>query len=641
MNRQSTCCMAWPISEVASLHQAMYVAFGSGIEGHCGRVYKDIPFPLPGFASLICPTNPRIDTSIKHHLHLNISDMHGSHSAGLWHPKSNASGDQLQQPASSQDTSLLSQGTPRSQPRLAPLRHVQHVANYEAFWLQRINSVSELPGIFPPHPITADKVAIYIQDELLKPGATSNIKEVIDALDLYRFDHLLDPPYLDYARDFRDVSLRSDVRIRQYEAEAARLPASGKTTTSVGVSEPAKSSIPSSVAPLSTPRITIYDMSKLFMRMLQDDTATLPHSVHANIRERAWVILSRGVAPCLDSRVRLVLWSDLDFHSIAINGCVRRQQTLFILSDNGRMNDDDNKLWIHGAIRHRLAEMCSVGALGFYFYSYFHILKKPPPDFAPDFSEPTGEYGRRKWYLRALFPRDDEDDRKLMSLQHCFDRTRSLHSQVISGAGGESQLKSADYELYNAGRSVLQPPATLINSLFPWINDAEAAYRERLKKFKHRAQDLALVKFLTLLYGLRKVILQDAAVLFLKYPNCNMFKYEPFDSVDFRTFIRQCKVFYREMGKRQAVWKQESLKVVNSPPKPLEEKMRDVLEVFDDIEMDDDTSTLRSSLAAAAAENTSRPNGQAQLPPPRHTRQSIPAKPSSTFTAGFFGEIVR
>ena len=51
-----------------------------------------------------------------------------------------------------------------------------------------------------------------------------------------------------------------------------------------------------------------------------------------------------------------------------------------------------------------------------------------------------------------------------------------------------------------------------------------------------KSVDIALKQFLRLLVWLRRVLLQDCAILFAKYPSCAMFRYPPFDSPTFRKF---------------------------------------------------------------------------------------------------------
>ena len=51
-----------------------------------------------------------------------------------------------------------------------------------------------------------------------------------------------------------------------------------------------------------------------------------------------------------------------------------------------------------------------------------------------------------------------------------------------------------------------------------------------------KSVDIALKQFLRLLIWLRRVLLQDCAILFSKYPSCPMFRYPPFNSPTFRKF---------------------------------------------------------------------------------------------------------
>jgi Centromere DNA-binding protein complex CBF3 subunit, domain 2 len=78
-------------------------------------------------------------------------------------------------------------------------------------------------------------------------------------------------------------------------------------------------------------------------------------------------------------------------------------QALTILSDNAKHNQTGRTDEM-GAFRHRLVQLCPVGALMMLFFTYFHILDAPIPDFRPDFDDPeAGEYGHRDWYGLYLF----------------------------------------------------------------------------------------------------------------------------------------------------------------------------------------------------------------------------------------------
>jgi hypothetical protein len=77
---------------------------------------------------------------------------------------------------------------------------------------------------------------------------------------------------------------------------------------------------------------------------------------------------------------------------------------MICLTNQGKTNKT-GRLDEHGIFRHRHVELCAVGAVGFYFFSHFHILQTAIPDFTPDFDNPKyGEFGHRPWYDRLLFP---------------------------------------------------------------------------------------------------------------------------------------------------------------------------------------------------------------------------------------------
>ncbi len=75
-------------------------------------------------------------------------------------------------------------------------------------------------------------------------------------------------------------------------------------------------------------------------------------------------------------------------------------KALVFLANQGKTNSD-GRIEEHAAFCHHIPELCSVGATGLLFFGYFHVLKKPVPDFIPDFS--VGEYGKREWYQFHVF----------------------------------------------------------------------------------------------------------------------------------------------------------------------------------------------------------------------------------------------
>jgi Centromere DNA-binding protein complex CBF3 subunit, domain 2 len=139
------------------------------------------------------------------------------------------------------------------------------------------------------------------------------------------------------------------------------------------------------------------------------------------IRDRAMLLMSSTFAFRGDS-ARNIQWSDLFSTNVPMDDIslgaqvvvspfplTTRQaadlvlQALAVLSDNAKHNQS-GRIDESGAFRHRLVELCPVGALAMLFFGYFHILDVPVPDFRPDFDDAeAGEYGHRDWYGLYLF----------------------------------------------------------------------------------------------------------------------------------------------------------------------------------------------------------------------------------------------
>lgn len=72
--------------------------------------------------------------------------------------------------------------------------------------------------------------------------------------------------------------------------------------------------------------------------------------------------------------------------------------------------------------------------------------------------------------------------------------------------------------------------------IFPWIEQENAALQQREATLGRAGRDIALKGFLRLLTWLRRVLIQDAAILFVKDPTCPIFGFAPFRSDVFREF---------------------------------------------------------------------------------------------------------
>lgn len=83
---------------------------------------------------------------------------------------------------------------------------------------------------------------------------------------------------------------------------------------------------------------------------------------------------------------------------------------------------------------------------------------------------------------------------------------------------------------------ISDPPPELLRQIYPWIEKEYADFRERRQKLGRIAQDPALQFFLDLLLELRRVLLQDAAILYTRYPGTPIFQHSPLNTQLFRDF---------------------------------------------------------------------------------------------------------
>lgn len=81
----------------------------------------------------------------------------------------------------------------------------------------------------------------------------------------------------------------------------------------------------------------------------------------------------------------------------------------------------------------------------------------------------------------------------------------------------------------------IDPPDEVAKQVFPWIEQEQRALLEREQE-NHFARDIALRQYLTTMVWLRRVLIQDAAVLFTQNLLAVIFTHGPFRSQSFRDF---------------------------------------------------------------------------------------------------------
>ncbi|RDB27704.1 hypothetical protein Hypma_003308 [Hypsizygus marmoreus] len=478
------------------------------------------------------------------------------------------------------EDSVAGKGTGKAYPR--------HIKNYINWMIQdqaERQCINPQWQIVPPFPIMACTVAAFLKYETTreKTKRTSDsqsisdtrvgvgsIKQCVSALESWRRDN--EHKYKDNPEALRP--LRNDTRISTFEANA-------RETEPMRLKEAQTSKAMGTVADTYTRE----EITRCSMWCLQTDRST-DQQVHTGIRDRAMLLLSAASA-YRGNNIRRLLLSDLysrDIPMVEI-GPGATSMALVMFSDQGKTNTN-GRIDEQGAFRHRLPELCPVGSLGFYLFSYFHILNRKRPTFAPDFSH-GGEIGYREWYKLTLFPgsggdesemtyenhrkrvhlmyiRNDITARKIThagrpfaattarehratvedtkalgnwsqgALQACYDRALPVDALLAAAS-----FNARKQESYFIARDVLEPPKELLHTIFPWVEGELDALKARHKAIGRPATDVALSRFLRLLQQLRRVILQDAAALSSDYPSCSIFKFPPFNTPRFSTFAAQ------------------------------------------------------------------------------------------------------
>jgi hypothetical protein len=94
-------------------------------------------------------------------------------------------------------------------------------------------------------------------------------------------------------------------------------------------------------------------------------------------------------------------------------------------------------------------------------------------------------------------------------------------------------------------RKTADPPLELVHQVFPWIEQEQAALEAR-SAANPNTRDFALKHFLTLLLWLRRVLLQDAAILSTTHSSLPIFAYAPFNTAAFHAFAAGSAAIVRQ-----------------------------------------------------------------------------------------------
>ncbi|KAF8583497.1 hypothetical protein K439DRAFT_1617415 [Ramaria rubella] len=466
--------------------------------------------------------------------------------------------------------------------------YARYVRDYEFWWAKnKAHLCNDNPARtpIPPFPVTAGKVILFLDYELKRPkrkrgnndesmeGTTvgsSVIRGAVSALERMRCRDAHLYPKDPEAR----IPLRSDDRIKRAEAavkhhepervaKAQILKAVGSSADTYTVDE-------------------LIDISKWCL--------TEPHTrngLTTYLRDRSMHLMCTATAFRGDNARELGL-SDLFLREVPnvhagydVKIMVVQFPIYFwslrILCDNAKHNQS-GKIEEQGMIRHRIPSLCAIGALGMHLFSLFHIAGQTmelEPDFFPAAQEAGfGEFGHRAWYdYKTYFAANISQP---MSYTNHANRIKLMHEKnnvaiskvthaghiwsalimyqyrtSVSSAKAIGQWSAAeafancyDQELPLEGLlgaamfNAQKPEAPLPNieaQIFPWVEEQMAALQARYAA-NPKAMDLSLQSFLLLLQMMRRILIQDLAVLYLDVPDCLIYSVSPFNTPEFQQY---------------------------------------------------------------------------------------------------------
>jgi hypothetical protein len=255
---------------------------------------------------------------------------------------------------------------------------------------------------------------------------------------------------------------------------------------------------------------------------------------------------------------------------------------LVSLLQDGKMNKSSKKEFM-GSLRHKDPLLCTQDALAQLFFWRWHIAGEAPPSF----------HSRKDWYSIKVLVGNDRQQELSYSTQlqetwrvfgaiglsaakktHLPRRVGAQDAEThgtslaqISQAGRWNQSVLCQAYLthlprqfmrvvagfsgtpgdYFLARAVVDPPTTLQQQLWPWIEEWERRFEARARRLVWEQggldeDDLAGDGFIKLLRHLRIVLLQDLAVLQPRFPSLPFFSYAPFKGHEWEEFARAAQV---------------------------------------------------------------------------------------------------
>ncbi len=172
----------------------------------------------------------------------------------------------------------------------------------------------------------------------------------------------------------------------------------------------------------------------------------------------------------------------------------------------------------------------------------------------------------------------------------------------------------------------------LLETIFPWVEEEQDAYAKQLNEHGRKATDYVLKNFLEVLAWFRTIILQDAAVLFSKYPKCALWTFAPFNTCEFQDFAKS-SISILARAEEEARRKLERL------PETVATSMRGVVEAME-IRQNQDRSDINTKLdyvqSLILSHVSSKPRTKGSQVAPSRSTGSLPFRYALVSKLTFF-----
>jgi hypothetical protein len=239
--------------------------------------------------------------------------------------------------------------------------------------------------------------------------------------------------------------------------------------------------------------------------------------------------------------------------------------------------------------RHKNPLLCPVGGIAMYLFYIYHVMNIAPPKM---------DGNRREWFRLKLFHNFKQLEKEVTESVHSkgmkagiehlgytFSKVTHLGrgsgaNIAMMGKATESQIKmhgrwnqsvvNAVYLMkvsfecllaltgfdatapgtYFLERAVLDPPTTLTDMIFPWATEYQNLYvRIREDREENTGVDPTMAggAYLKWIISLRKIIIQDAAVMIERYPNHSLYQHPMFQSEEFISYKNNLQELMRDV----------------------------------------------------------------------------------------------